>query len=91
MYAEKLEKKNLLNLRIGLNMTQSNSKKIWFHEVPPPLAALIKDLVYKVDEKYYDLDENESMQFMRSFMNGEIECRQSELSSEMARLLRYLT
>jgi hypothetical protein len=72
-------------------VTQSDSKKIWFHEVPPPLAALMKDLVSKVDEKYYDIDENEPTEYMRSFMNGEIECRQSELSSEMARLLRYLT
>ena len=72
-------------------MTISDSKKIWFHEVPPSLAALMKDLVSKVDEKYYDLDEYESTEYMRSFMNGEIECRQGELSSEMARLLRFLT
>ena len=72
-------------------MTQSDSKEIWFIEVPPALAALMKDLVSKVDEKYCDLDEYESTEYMRSFMNGEIESRPSELSSEMARLLRYLT
>ena len=72
-------------------MTQSDSEEIWFNEVPAPLAALMKDLVSKVDEKYCDLDEYESTEYMRSFMNGEIESRPSELSSEMARLLRYLT
>jgi hypothetical protein len=78
-------------LTIGLNVTQSDSEEIWFNEVPAPLAALMKDLVSKVDEKYCDLDEYESTEYMRSFINGEIECRPSELSSEMARLLRYLT
>jgi hypothetical protein len=72
-------------------VTQSDSEEIWFNEVPAPLAALMKDLVSKVDEKYCDLDEYESTEYMRSFMNGEIESRPSELSSEMARLLRYLT
>ena len=82
---------HLLNLRIGNYVTQSDSEEIWFNEVPAPLAALMKDLVSKVDEKYCDLDEYESTEYMRSFMNGEIESRPSELSSEMARLLRYLT
>jgi hypothetical protein len=62
-----------------------------FEDVPPALQKLIKDMVTRVFEKANEEDADLATDNLRRFIAGEGERSQSEISSEMAKLLRMLT
>jgi len=70
---------------------QDQSQKIRFSDVPPALAKLIEDMLEKVENKIGVEDSAEATTKLKAFMSGSDVFSQSEISSEMNRLLRLLT
>lgn len=67
------------------------AQKIRFSDVPPALRKLMKDMIKKVEEKVGQEDADVATQELRGFMSGSDYYSQSEISSQMAKLLRLLT
>jgi hypothetical protein len=65
--------------------------KIRFSDVPPALKKLMKDMISKVEDKIGKDDADIATEELRSFMSGADYYNQSEISSQMAKLLRLLT
>jgi hypothetical protein len=65
--------------------------KIRFSDVPPALQKLMKDMIKRVEEKIGDEDADVATEKLTRFMSGGDYFNQSEISSEMAKLLRLLT
>lgn len=70
---------------------QNQSQKIRFSDVPPSLADLMEDMIAKVENKIGKEDADEATTKLKSFISGSDVFSQSEISSEMNRLLRLLT
>jgi len=67
------------------------SEKIRYSDVPPALQKLIEDMISRVEEKIGQEDADVATQDLKNFMAGGDYYNQSEISSQMAKLLRLLT
>ncbi len=65
--------------------------KIRFSDVPPALQKLMEDMIKKVEDKIGKEDADIATEELKSFMSGADYYNQSEISSQMAKLLRLLT
>jgi len=65
--------------------------KIRFSDVPPALQKLMEDMIKKVEDKIGQEDADIATEELKSFMSGADYYNQSEISSQMAKLLRLLT
>lgn len=68
-----------------------DAEKIRFSDVPPALRDLIKDMITKVEAKIGKEDAAIATKDIKSFMSGGDFYSQSDISSQMAKLLRLLT
>ena len=69
----------------------NKSDQIRYSEVPPALQKLIKDLISKVEDKIGKDEADTKTEQLREFMTSKNYYSQSEISSQMAKLLRVLT
>ncbi len=67
------------------------AEKIRFSDVPPALRKLMKDMITRVEEKIGDEDADIATAELKKFMSGSELYNQSEISGQMAKLLRLLT
>jgi len=67
------------------------AEKIRFSDVPPALRDLIEDMIDRVEDKIGQEDADIATESLRDFMSGGDYYNQSEISSEMSKLLRLLT
>jgi hypothetical protein len=68
-----------------------DAEKIRFSDVPPALRDLMKDMITRVEDKIGQEDADEATEGLRKFISGSDLYNQSEISSQMAKLLRLLT
>jgi hypothetical protein len=80
--------KVIANLPFGFGQ---DAEKIRFSDVPPALRKLIKNMITRVEEKIGDEDADIATAELKKFMSGSELYNQSEISSQMAKLLRLLT
>lgn len=69
----------------------ADAEKIRFSDVPPALKKLMEDMIKKVETKIGEEDADIATEKLKTFMSGGDYFNQSEISSEMAKLLRLLT
>ena len=67
------------------------TEKIRFSDVPPALQKLMKDMISRVEEKIGPEDADEATADLKKFISGRDLYSQSDISGEMATLLRLLT
>ena len=67
------------------------AQKIRFSDVPPALRTLMEDMIKRVEDKIGQEDADIATKELKSFMSGSDLYNQSEISSQMAKLLRLLT
>ena len=67
------------------------AQKIRFSDVPPALRDLMEDMIARVEDKIGQEDADIATKDLKSFMSGSDLFNQSEISSQMAKLLRLLT
>jgi DNA-binding ferritin-like protein len=67
------------------------SVKLRFSDIPPALAKLMEDMIEKVENKIGVEDDSKATADLKSFMSGGDVYSQSEISSQMNKLLRLLT
>lgn len=80
--------KVIANLPFGFGQ---DAEKIRFSDVPPALRKLMKNMISRVEEKIGDEDADIATAELKKFMSGSELYNQSEISSQMAKLLRLLT
>jgi hypothetical protein len=68
-----------------------DAAKIRFSDIPPVLQELMKDMIAKVEDKIGQEDADEATEGLKKFMSGADYYNQSEVSSQMSKLLRLLT
>jgi len=68
-----------------------DAQKIRFSDVPPALRDLMTDMIDRVEAKIGKEDADVATKGLKTFMSGGDYFNQSEISSEMAKLLRLLT
>jgi hypothetical protein len=68
-----------------------DAQKIRFSDVPPALRDLMTDMIDRVEAKIGKEDADAATEGLKRFMSGGDYYNQSEISSEMAKLLRLLT
>lgn len=69
----------------------NQAQKVRFSDLPPALKNLVDDMITRVEGKIGKKDANIATAKLRSFKSGADVFSQSEISSEMATLLRLLT
>lgn len=69
----------------------AEAQKIRFSDVPPALQDLMKKMISRVENKIGQKDADIATQGMKDFMSGQEVYNQSEISSQMSKLLRLLT
>jgi hypothetical protein len=100
--AEALNPEALENIRLSageLGKVISNlpfafgqdAEKIRFSDVPPALKKLMKDMITRVEDKIGDEDADVATAELKTFISGSELYSQSEISSQMSKLLRLLT
>jgi hypothetical protein len=67
------------------------AQKIRFSDVPPALRDLMEDMIKKVEAKIGKEDADIATAELKTFISGSELYNQSEISSQMAKLLRLLT
>ena len=67
------------------------AQKIRFSDVPPALRDLMEDMIKKVEAKIGKEDADIATKELKTFISGSELYNQSEISSQMAKLLRLLT
>jgi hypothetical protein len=67
------------------------AQKIRFSDVPPALRDLMEDMITKVEAKIGKEDADIATADLKQFISGSELYNQSEISSQMAKLLRLLT
>jgi hypothetical protein len=67
------------------------SQKIRFSDVPPALRDLMEDMITRVEDKIGQEDADIATEDLKKFISGSELYNQSEISSQMAKLLRLLT
>jgi hypothetical protein len=68
-----------------------DNEKVRYSDLPPALKDLVKDMMSRVEEKIGQEDAEEATTKLRSFMSGGDFLNQSEVSSELSKMLRLLT
>jgi hypothetical protein len=68
-----------------------DAEKIRFSDLPPALKSLMKDMISRVEEKIGQEDADIATKKLKSFLSGNDVFNQSEISGQMAKLLRLLT
>jgi hypothetical protein len=68
-----------------------DAEKIRFSDVPPALKKLMKDMITRVEDKIGDEDADVATAELKTFISGSELYSQSEISSQMSKLLRLLT
>ena len=68
-----------------------DAQKIRFSDVPPALRTLMEDMIKRVEDKIGQEDADIATEGLKKFMSGSDLYNQSEISSQMAKLLRLLT
>lgn len=69
----------------------NQAQKLRFSDLPPAMRDLVEDMITRVEAKIGKKDADIATQKLRSYMSGGDVYSQSEISSEMATLLRLLT
>jgi len=69
----------------------NETMKLKYSELPPALRDLVKEMIDRVVDKIGREDAKEAIAGLESFMSGGDLLTQSEVSSEMSKLLRLLT
>jgi hypothetical protein len=67
------------------------TEKIRFSDVPPVLRDLMEDMIERVEDKIGQEDADVATEQLKIFMSGGDYMSQSDISSEMSKLLRLLT
>ena len=67
------------------------SQKIRFSDVPPALRDLMEDMITRVEDKIGQEDADIATEDLKKFISGSELYNQSEISSQIAKLLRLLT
>jgi hypothetical protein len=67
------------------------AQKIRYSDLPPALKDLMKDMITRVEDKIGQEDADEATEGLKKFISGSDLYNQSEISSQMAKLLRLLT
>jgi hypothetical protein len=67
------------------------SEKVRFSDLPPALRNLMTNMVERVEEKLGEEDADEATKSLKGFMSGSDVYSQSDISSQMATMLRLLT
>jgi hypothetical protein len=67
------------------------AEKIRFSDVPPALRDLMEDMITRVEAKIGQEDADIATEDLKKFISGSELYNQSEISSQMAKLLRLLT
>lgn len=67
------------------------AEKIRFSDIPPALKKLMKDMITRVEDKIGKEDADEATAELKTFISGSELYSQSEISGQMAKLLRLLT
>ena len=80
--------KVIANLPFGFGQ---DAEKIRFSDVPPALRKLMKNMITRVEDKIGEEDADIATEELKKFMSGSELYNQSEISSQMAKLLRLLT
>lgn len=68
-----------------------DAQKIRFSDVPPALQDLMEKMITRVEDKIGKKDADVATAEMKDFMSGQEVYSQSEISSQMSKLLRLLT
>ena len=68
----------------------SETEKVRYSDLPPALRGLIEDMISRVETKIGKKDADEATTALKSFMSGGDVYSQSEISSEMSKLLRQI-
>jgi hypothetical protein len=68
-----------------------DAQKIRYSDLPPALKDLMKDMITRVEDKIGQEDADEATEGLKKFISGSDLYNQSEISSQMAKLLRLLT
>jgi len=68
-----------------------DAQKIRFSDIPPALSDLIEKMITRVEAKIGQKDADIATKDLRGFMAGSDYYSQSEISSQMSKLLRLLT
>jgi hypothetical protein len=69
----------------------NQAQKVRFSDLPPALKDLMTNMVERVEKKIGKDDAAEATQELKGFMSGSDLYSQSDISSQMARMLRLLT
>jgi len=69
----------------------NQAQKVRFSDLPPALRDLMKNMVERVEEKIGKEDAAEATANLKGFMSGSDVYSQSDISSQMATMLRLLT
>lgn len=69
----------------------ADAEKIRFSDIPPALKRLMEDMIERVEDKIGQEDADIATKDLKSFMSGGDYYNQSEISSQMSKLLRLLT
>lgn len=99
---EALNPKSLESVRMGASALaeaisnlplpfKDQSEKIRYSDVPPALRDLMDDMMTKVEQKIGKDDAAEATAQLKAFKSGSDVLSQSEISSQMNKLLRLLT
>jgi hypothetical protein len=68
-----------------------DAAKVRYSDLPPALKDLIEDMIIRVADKIGDEDAAEATKVLESYKGGGDFMNQSEISSELSKLLRLLT
>ena len=68
-----------------------DAQKIRFSDIPPALKDLIEKMITRVEDKIGQKDADIATKDLKGFMSGSDYYSQSEISSQMSKLLRLLT
>jgi hypothetical protein len=69
----------------------NQAQKVRFSDLPPALRNLMETMVERVEKKLGKKDADIATRELKGFMSGSDLYSQSDISSQMARMLRLLT
>ena len=69
----------------------AEATKVRFSDLPPALRDLVDDMITRVEDKIGKKDADVATEGLRSYMSGGDYMNQSQISSELSKLLRLLT
>jgi hypothetical protein len=69
----------------------AEATKVRFSDLPPALRDLVDDMISRVEDKIGKKDADVATEGLRSYMSGGDYLNQSQISSELSKMLRLLT